>query len=467
MDLIAILGLLIGIGAIVVGNVVEGGTTAHLVQAAAAMIVLGGTAGATMLSFPPKDLVTAFNSLGMVFSKKDQDPRLIIEDSVNILIQARRMGLIALQPQIMEIENSFLRKGFNLVVDGMPPRMIRDILDQEISTFETGMRRSAKVFETAGGYAPTIGILGAVLGLIQVMSNVADPSKIGSGISVAFVATIYGVGSANLILKKSSSSFQVGLAKFADDDSVKAIIIHVNSPGGGVAASEEIYREVKRIRDEKKKRIVASIETVGASGAYYVASATNKIYADKGSVVGSIGVIAQWVNYGELLKWAKLNAITLKAGEFKDTGSPTREMTPAEREYMQGLIDNMHTQFIQAVADGRHAKEADIRAIANGKVWTGQQAADLKLVDQIADFEGAVKDTAQAVNISGEPTLVYPPKDRRSGSICCLAMFPIICPRGRSCWSSRSAFTIFGSSHQFPVLSPQSVAAGFLLRTEN
>jgi protease IV len=205
------------------------------------------------------------------------------------------------------------------------------------------------------------------------------------------------------------------LKKFADDDSVKAIIIHVNSPGGGVAASEEIYREVKRIRDEKKKRIVASIETVGASGAYYVASATNKIYADKGSVVGSIGVIAEWVNYGELLKWAKLNAITMKAGEFKDTGSPTRDMTPAEREYMQGLIDNMHTQFIQAVADGRHAKEADIRAIANGKVWTGEQAAALKLVDQITDFEGAVKDTAQAVNITGEPTLVYPPKEKRSG----------------------------------------------------
>ena len=205
------------------------------------------------------------------------------------------------------------------------------------------------------------------------------------------------------------------LKKFADDDSVKAIIIHVNSPGGGVAASEEIYREVKRIRDEKKKRIVASIETVGASGAYYVASATNKIYADKGSVVGSIGVIAEWVNYGELLKWAKLNAITMKAGEFKDTGSPTREMTPAEREYMQGLIDNMHTQFIRAVADGRHVKEADIRAIANGKVWTGEQAADLKLVDQITDFEGAVKDTAQAVNITGEPTLVYPPKEKRSG----------------------------------------------------
>jgi len=205
------------------------------------------------------------------------------------------------------------------------------------------------------------------------------------------------------------------LKQFADDDSVKAIILHVNSPGGGAAASEEIYREVKRIRDEKKKRIVASIETVGASGAYYVSSATNKIYADKASIVGSIGVIAEWVNYGELLKWAKLNAITMKAGEFKDTGSPTREMTPAERAYFQSLIDDMHTQFIQAVADGRHAKVDDIRPLADGKVWTGEEALPLKLVDQIADFEGAVKDTARAVNISGEPSLVWPPKERRPG----------------------------------------------------
>src|SRR3982075_3937361 len=198
------------------------------------------------------------------------------------------------------------------------------------------------------------------------------------------------------------------LKKFADDDSIKAIILHVNSPGGGVAASEEIYGEVKRIRDEKKKRIVSSIETVGASGAYYVASATNKIYADKGSIVGSIGVIAEWVNYGELLHWAKLHAITLKAGEFKDTGNPTREMTPAEREYMQGLIDNMHTQFIKAVADGRHAKEDDIRAIANGKVWTGEQAFSMKLVDQLADFESAGKGRAREGEFFGETTLVYP-----------------------------------------------------------
>src|SRR2546422_7631142 len=209
------------------------------------------------------------------------------------------------------------------------------------------------------------------------------------------------------------------LKKFGDDDSIKAIILHVNSPGGGVAASEEIYREVKRIRDEKKKRIVSSIQTVGASGAYYVSSATNKIYADKGSIVGSIGVIAQWVNYGELLHWAKLKNITMKAGEFKDTGSPTREMTPAEQQYMQSLIDNMHTQFIQAVADGRNSdgrkvKAEDIRAIANGKVWTGEQALSLKLIDQVGDFQAAVDDTAKAAGIKGEPVLVHPERERKT-----------------------------------------------------
>jgi len=204
------------------------------------------------------------------------------------------------------------------------------------------------------------------------------------------------------------------LKKFADDDSIKAIVLHVNSPGGGVAASEEIYREVKRIRDEKKKPVVASIETVGASGAYYVSAATNKIFADKGSIVGSIGVIAEWVNYGELLNWAKLKEVVFKTGEFKDTGNPTRELTPAEKEYMQGLINNMYGQFIQAVADGRKMKVDDIRSIADGKVWTGEQALKMKLIDQEGDFETAIKETAKSVGIKGEPVLVRPDKERKT-----------------------------------------------------
>ncbi len=204
------------------------------------------------------------------------------------------------------------------------------------------------------------------------------------------------------------------LKKFGDDSSIKAIIIHVNSPGGGVAASEEIYREVKRIRTEKKKRVVVSIETVGASGAYYVASASDKIYADSGSIVGSIGVIAEWMNYGDLLKWAKLKNVVLKTGEFKDTGNPTRDLTPNEQAYMQSLIDNMFGQFVQAVSEGRGMKFEDVKSIANGKVWTGQQAMSMKLIDGVGDFETAVADTAKSVGIKGEPTLVHPDRDRKT-----------------------------------------------------
>jgi len=204
------------------------------------------------------------------------------------------------------------------------------------------------------------------------------------------------------------------LKKFADDSSIKAIILHVNSPGGGVAASEEIYREVKRVRAEKKKKIFVSIESVGASGAFYVASAADKIYANQGSIVGSIGVIAQWVNYGDLLKWAKLKDVVIKTGEFKDTGNPARDLTPAEQAYMQSLIDNMFGQFIQAVADGRGLKYDDVKAIANGKVWTGEQAKSMKLIDSIGDFEKVVEETAKSVGIPGEPTLVRPEKDRRT-----------------------------------------------------
>src|ERR1700735_3176794 len=182
------------------------------------------------------------------------------------------------------------------------------------------------------------------------------------------------------------------LKKFGDDSSIKAIILHVNSPGGGVAASEEIYREVKRIRSEKKKKIVVSIETVGASGAYYVASASDKIYADQGSIVGSIGVIAEWMNYGDLLKWAKLKNVVLKTGEFKDTGNPARDLTPNEQTYMQALIDNMFGQFVQAVAEGRGMKFEDVKSIANGKVRTGEQALSMKLIDNLGDFQTVVKE---------------------------------------------------------------------------
>ena len=204
------------------------------------------------------------------------------------------------------------------------------------------------------------------------------------------------------------------LKKFADDSSIKAIIIHLNTPGGGAAASEEIYREVRRIRDEKKKKIVASIETVGASGGYYIASACNKIYADQASIVGSIGVIMEWYNYGDLLHWAKLKEEVIAAGKYKDTGDPTRELTPDERAYLQEMADNMHQQFIEAVASGRGLKVDDVKTIATGRVWTGTQALPMKLIDALGGFDVAVKETAKSVGIQGEPTLVKAQKEKQT-----------------------------------------------------
>ncbi|MGH9522098.1 MAG: signal peptide peptidase SppA [Terriglobales bacterium] len=204
------------------------------------------------------------------------------------------------------------------------------------------------------------------------------------------------------------------LKKFADDDSIKAIIIHLNTPGGGAAASEEIYREVRHIRDDKKKKVVASIETVGASGGYYIASACNKIYADDASIVGSIGVIMEWYNYGDLLHWAKMKEEVIYAGKYKDTGDPTRELTPDERAYLQQMADTMHQQFIEAVASGRGLKVDDVKAIATGRVWTGTQALPLKLIDALGGFEVAVKETAKSVGIQGEPTLVKAQKEKQT-----------------------------------------------------
>src|SRR5208282_2318052 len=199
MDIAAFVGILLGIGAVVGGNMVEGGNAAHLVQTAAAIIVFGGTLGATLLSSSIRDMFNAVKALGMVFGARSSSSSEVIEEILGLLVKARKMGLLSLESQVKSIDNDFLRKGLNLVIDGIPPAMIKDILFQEIYTYENTCKRAAKVFESAGGYAPTIGILGAVLGLIQVMRNVTEPSKIGDGIAVAFVATIYGVGSANLI----------------------------------------------------------------------------------------------------------------------------------------------------------------------------------------------------------------------------------------------------------------------------
>ena len=211
----------------------------------------------------------------------------------------------------------------------------------------------------------------------------------------------------------SAEQTEADLQKFNDDDSIKAIVLHINSPGGGAAASQEIYNEVLRLRKAHKKPIVASVETVGASGAYYIASAADKIYANDASVVGSIGVIAEWVNYGGLMQWAKLKPVVLKDGALKEAGTPTRDPTPEEQAYLQALIDNMYGQFIRDVAAGRNLPEPQIRSIATGQVWTGQEALPLHLVDKIGTFRDCLRDVGAQVGIKGEPTVVKPWRERR------------------------------------------------------
>ena len=204
------------------------------------------------------------------------------------------------------------------------------------------------------------------------------------------------------------------LRRFGDDSSIKAIILHINSPGGGAAASQEIYHEVLRVRQEKHKMIVASVESVGASGAYYIASGCDKIYANDASVVGSIGVIMEWTNYGDLMRWAKLKSVVIHAGELKDAGDPTHDMTPQEAAYFQSLVDNMYGQFVHDVADGRHTSPAKIKPLATGQVWTGQQSLPLGLIDKIGGFRVALIDTARAVGIHDEnPNIVRPPSGKK------------------------------------------------------
>lgn len=215
-----------------------------------------------------------------------------------------------------------------------------------------------------------------------------------------------------------SKTINEQLKMYGDDPRVKAILLRMDTPGGGVAASQEIADQVKWLRSEKGKKVVISMGSVGASGGYYIACAADKIYANPGTITGSIGVIAEWVNYGNLLKWAQMQPEVIKSGEFKDVGSPTRAISPKEREYLQHLINQMFEQFVSAVAEGRKEQltRDQIKVLSDGRVYTGEEAFREKLIDGLGNYDAVLKATAELVGIRGEPQVVTPPKPRR-GSI--------------------------------------------------
>jgi len=191
-------GLLLAIGGIAGGLVLEGGRLQDVAQITSAIIVLGGTIGAVMITTPLPVLIRAAKQLGNVFFSSTEAMAERIEEIIELATQARRNGILSLELRAANIQDLFLRNALDLAVDGVEPARIRDIMELEIGLFEQDAEAEARVFEAAGGYAPTIGIIGAVLGLIQVMRNLADIDEVGRGIAVAFVATIYGVASANL-----------------------------------------------------------------------------------------------------------------------------------------------------------------------------------------------------------------------------------------------------------------------------
>jgi protease-4 len=205
------------------------------------------------------------------------------------------------------------------------------------------------------------------------------------------------------------------LHRYAKNSSVKAIIMRINSPGGAIAPSQEIYEEIRNVRARSGKPIIASLDSVAASGGYYIASACDRIVANPGSITGSIGVILQWMETKDLLAWAKLKPETITSGAMKAAGSPYQDLTDAQRAYFQAIVMQLHSQFVRAVAAGRKGKlsEADVSKIADGRVFTGEQALGMKLVDQLGNLEDAVRVAGKLGGISGRPGTIYPKKRTR------------------------------------------------------
>lgn len=213
MDILSILGLIVGFGAILVGQYLEGGHIDTIMNAVALLIVLGGTLGAVMLQTPMYTFLRAMRMSMWIFTPPKMSASNLLEKILEWNQTARREGLVRLESMAMDETDLFIQKGLQLIADGAEPEMIREVLENDLDLEEEDDIQAAKVFEAMGGYSPTIGIIGAVMGLIHVMGNLADPSSLGSGIAVAFVATIYGVGLANLMFLPAGNKLKAVISQ--------------------------------------------------------------------------------------------------------------------------------------------------------------------------------------------------------------------------------------------------------------
>ena len=202
------------------------------------------------------------------------------------------------------------------------------------------------------------------------------------------------------------------LVKLRKNEKVKAIVLRIDSPGGGVGPAQEIFSEVKKAQKEKK--VLVSMGSVAASGGYYIACAADTIMANPGTITGSIGVIMESLNVEELLHKIGLRSMVVKSGKHKDLGSPLRPMTEEEKKLLQGVLDSVHDQFIRAVAEGRRLPLEKVRELADGRIFSGEQARNLGLVDELGNLEEAIALAAKMAGIRGEPEVIYAEKKRFS-----------------------------------------------------
>lgn len=241
-------------------------------------------------------------------------------------------------------------------------------------------------------------------------------------ISILFVRMVIGGGDAKPAAKVGVGLVEVRgmildsrdtirqLRYFLKQDTIKSVVLRVDSPGGIVAPSQEIYEEVKKFA--AKKKIIVSMGSLAASGGYYISAPATLIYANPGTITASIGVILKLSNIAGLMDKIGIKSYTLKTGKFKDSGSPLRELSREDRAMLQAVIDNTHEQFVRAVATGRKLPVADVRRIADGRILSGEQAMALKLVDRLGTLQDAVDEAGRMAGITGEPELIQAPKKK-------------------------------------------------------
>lgn len=249
------------------------------------------------------------------------------------------------------------------------------------------------------------GVLTAV-GVVKERPSISAPGLSRDRVALVQVAGV--ITSSHDVPRGTTSARSIidQLEKHGKDDSVKAVVLRIDSPGGTVVAAQEVYAALQRMKEEGEKVIVASMADLSASGGYYIACAADRIYANPGTITGSIGVIMQFPNLEGLFGKLGIATTTIKSGRFKDTGSSSRAMTDEERRILQSLLDDVHGQFIEAVQEGRGMTRDQVLPLADGRIFTGRQALELGLVDETGDLQDAIRKAGELSGIKGAPTVL-------------------------------------------------------------